>query len=89
QAVEPLPPVEVSPPQSRKQAKPAGRDAASARRAAARRPAGATSKPVVPSASTPTPLNSYVVAESASRLGLTVRETPATVEVISASTIRE
>jgi iron complex outermembrane recepter protein len=89
QAVEPLPPVEVSPPQSRKQAKPAGRDAASARRAAARRPAVATSKPVVPSASTPTPLNSNVVAESASRLGLTVRETPATVEVISASTIRE
>lgn len=90
QAREPLPPVEVSPPQSRKQAKPAGRDAASARRTAARRPAAAAaaaSKPVVPNAATP--LNSNAVAESASRLGLTVRETPATVEVISAETMRE
>ena len=91
QAREPLPAVEVSPPQSRKQAKPAGRDAASARRTAARRPtaAAAAPKPVVPNAAAPTPLNSNAVAESASRLGLTVRETPATVEVISAETIRE
>lgn len=89
QAREPLPPVEVSPPQSRKQAKPAGRDAA--RRAAARRPAAAPAapKPVVRNAAAPTPLNSNAVAESASRLGLTVRETPATVEVISAQTMRE
>lgn len=36
----------------------------------------------------PTPLNSNAVAASASRLGLTVRETPATVEVISQETIR-
>lgn len=85
-----LPPVEVSPPQSRKQAKPAGRDTASTRRAAARRPgAPAGPKPVVPNAAAPTPLNSNAVAESASRLGLTVRETPATVEVISAATMRE
>lgn len=91
QAREPLPPVEVSPPQSRKQAKPAGREAASARRTAARRSAAAAaaSKPVVPNAVAPTPLNSNAVAESASRLGLTVRETPATVEVISAETMRE
>ncbi|MDN3272719.1 TonB-dependent receptor [Frankia sp. RB7] len=46
-------------------------------------------KPVVPNAAAPTPLNSNAVAESASRLGLTVRETPATVEVISAETMRE
>ncbi|MGL3110652.1 TonB-dependent receptor [Bradyrhizobium sp. BR 1432] len=91
QAGEPLPPVEVSPAQSRKQAKPAGREAQSARRAAARRPAAASAapKPVVPTAAAPTPLNSNAVAESASRLGLTVRETPATVEVISAATMRE
>jgi iron complex outermembrane receptor protein len=91
QTREPLPAVEVSPPQSRKQAKPAGRDAASARRTTARRPAAAAAapKPVVPNAAAPTPLNSNAVAESASRLGLTVRETPATVEVISAETIRE
>jgi iron complex outermembrane receptor protein len=91
QAREPLPAVEVSPPQSRKQAKPTGRDAASARRTAARRQAAAAavSKPVVPATAAPTPLNSNAVAESASRLGLTVRQTPATVEVISAETMRE
>jgi iron complex outermembrane receptor protein len=91
QAREPLPPVEVSPAQSRKQAKPAVRDAANTRRTTARRAstAAAAQKPVVPDAAAPTPLNSNVVAESASRLGLTVRETPATVEVISAETMRE
>lgn len=91
QAREPLPAVEVLPPQSRKQAKPTGRDAAGARRAAARRAAAVATapKPVVPNAAAPTPLNSNAVAESASRLGLTVRETPATVEVISAETMRE
>ncbi|UPK29715.1 TonB-dependent receptor [Bradyrhizobium sp. 195] len=90
-AREPLPPVEVSPAQSRKQAKPAGRDAQSPRRAAARRPATASAapKPAMPAATVQTPLNTNAVAESASRLGLTVREIPATVEVISAETMRE
>jgi iron complex outermembrane receptor protein len=36
-----------------------------------------------------TPLNSNVVATSASRLGLTVRETPATVEIVDQATMRE
>ncbi|HXH46821.1 MAG TPA: TonB-dependent receptor [Bradyrhizobium sp.] len=36
-----------------------------------------------------TPLNTNTVAQSASRLGLTPRETPATVEVVGADTIRE
>ncbi len=91
QAREPLPPVEVSPPESRKQAKPTGRDRQGPRRTAARRPAvaAAAPKPLVPAAPMPTPLNSNAVAESASRLGLTVRQTPATVEVISAETMRE
>ncbi|MGY3433119.1 MULTISPECIES: TonB-dependent siderophore receptor [Bradyrhizobium] len=91
QAREPLPPVEVSAPQSRRQSSPAGRDAQSSRRAAARRPgtASAVPKPVVPTTAAQTPLNTNAVAESASRLGLTVRETPATVEVISAATMRE
>lgn len=91
QAREPLPPVEVSPPESRKQAKPAGRATQGPRRTAARRPAVAAvaPSPVVPAAPTPTPLNSNAVADSASRLGLTVRQTPATVEVISAETMRE
>ncbi|WP_375161043.1 TonB-dependent receptor [Bradyrhizobium sp. RDT46] len=91
QVREPLPPVEVSPAQSRKPARSTGREAQSPRRAAARRPASASTapKPVAPTAAAPTPLNSNAVAESASRLGLTVRETPATVEVISAETMRE
>lgn len=90
-AREPLPPVEVSPAQPRKQAKPAGREAQSARRAPTRRStaAAAASKPVVPAATAQTPLNTNVVAESASRLGLTVHEIPATVEVISSETMRE
>jgi iron complex outermembrane recepter protein len=36
-----------------------------------------------------TPLNSNVVAASASRLGLTVHETPATVEIVDQQTMRE
>lgn len=91
QAREPLPPIEVSPAQARKQTRPAGREAQSARRASSRRPAAASSapRPAVPTATAQTPLNSNAVATSASRLGLTVRETPATVEVISAETMRE
>ncbi|OAF10617.1 ligand-gated channel protein [Bradyrhizobium centrolobii] len=91
QARDPLPPVEVTPAQSRKPAKPARSEGRPARRAtAAARPAAvpAAQKPVVPTAPQ-TPLNTNVVAESASRLGLTVHETPATVEVISAETMRE
>jgi iron complex outermembrane receptor protein len=91
QAREPLPPVEISPAQSRKLARPAAREGQSPRRAAARRPATASAapKPVVPTAAAQTPLNTNAIAVSASRLGLTVREIPATVEVISAETMRE
>ncbi|KJC41141.1 TonB-dependent receptor [Bradyrhizobium sp. LTSP857] len=92
QARNPLPPVEVTAPeQSRKPAKPTARAGRGARRATAHRSATApvAPKPVVPAATAQTPLNTNAVAESASRLGLTVRETPATVEVISAETMRE
>ncbi|WP_038934245.1 TonB-dependent receptor [Bradyrhizobium japonicum] len=92
QAREPLPPVQVSPAQSRKQARPAGREGQTARRASSRRSATAAAaapKPAAASAGVQTPLNTNVVAESASRLGLTVRQIPATVEVISAETMRE
>ncbi|KJC48405.1 ligand-gated channel protein [Bradyrhizobium sp. LTSP849] len=92
QARNPLPPVEVTAPeQSRKPPKPTARAGQGARRATAHRPATApvAPKPVVPAATAQTPLNTNAVAESASRLGLTVRETPATVEVISAETMRE
>jgi iron complex outermembrane recepter protein len=88
---EPLPPVEISPAHPRKLARPAAREGQSPRRAVVRRPATASAapKPVVPTAAAQTPLNTNAVAESASRLGLTVREIPATVEVISAKTMRE
>jgi iron complex outermembrane receptor protein len=52
-------------------------------------------KPVVPppasttTAASASPLNTNVVAPNASRLGLTVREIPATVEIIDQSKIRE
>ena len=54
----------------------------------------AAAKPAVPvptqsSAPGPSPLNTNGVASSASRLGLTVREIPATVEVIDQQTIRD
>ncbi|WP_186294517.1 TonB-dependent receptor [Bradyrhizobium guangdongense] len=88
---EQLPPVEVSPQpdQKRKQAKLAGRDERGARRAAANRAASQATAPKPAALPVQTPLNSNAVAESASRLGLTAREMPATVEVISAEMIRE
>ncbi len=68
----------------------------------AKRAAGATVRPTIPArsvvatpsvltgaAATASPLNTNAVAPSASRLGLTVREIPATVEVIDQTTIRE
>ncbi|MEK9281946.1 MULTISPECIES: TonB-dependent receptor [unclassified Bradyrhizobium] len=90
QARDPLPPVEVTPAPSRKPAKPARSEGRSVRRTAAVRPAAvpAAQNPVV-ATTAQTPLNTNAVAVSASRLGLTVREIPATVEVISAETMRE
>jgi iron complex outermembrane receptor protein len=92
QTGDPLPLIEVSPrvDQARKPAKPAGRERRVVRRATPNRTAApATGQKPVGQTATQTPLNTNVVAESASRLGLTVREVPATVEVISAQTIRE
>ncbi|MBR0714737.1 TonB-dependent siderophore receptor [Bradyrhizobium liaoningense] len=88
---EQLPPVEIAPrpDQKRKQARPAGRAERGARRAAAHRTASPATAPKPGDQPAQTPLNTNVVAESASRLGLTVHEIPATVEVISAETMRE
>ena len=58
-----------------------------AKRAA--RNAAAKPAPLPDSEPAPTPLNSNVVAGSASHLGLTAHETPATVEVVSQQTMRE
>lgn len=89
---EQLPPVEVSPRADQKR-KPANRDdrgEQAVRRAARNRTAAPAAAPQPGGQSTTqTPLNTNAVAVSASRLGLTVQEIPATVEVISAQTIRE
>jgi iron complex outermembrane recepter protein len=54
------------------------------------RPTAPVSEPVAGAGNGPqTPLNTNSVAVSASRLGLTVREIPATVEVIDQQTIRD
>ena len=88
-----LAPVVVSPPQR----KPVRRaESGTQRSRAAGRVAGRARTQIAAPASASdggeiahTPLNTNVVAESASRLGLTVREIPATVEVIDQHTIRE
>ncbi|MCP3467729.1 TonB-dependent siderophore receptor [Bradyrhizobium sp. CCGUVB23] len=87
---EQLPPIEVAPQGDHNRKPVTSRDGQGTRRAAPKRAASSApaQKPAALNASQ-TPLNSNVVAESASRLGLTVREVPATVEVISAETIRE
>jgi iron complex outermembrane receptor protein len=92
----PLPPVEISPPvrMNRTQAKPGGQSRVAARRASSHRTTSVLPQPA-PSpqnqlAQSPqTPLNTGGVAESASRLGLTVREVPATVDVVSQQTMQE
>jgi iron complex outermembrane recepter protein len=84
-----LDPVVVSPP-TPKAARAGGDPQGAPKRAkrAARNPAAKPAPLPVPE-SGPTPLNSNVVAGSASRLGLTVHETPATVEVVNQETMRE
>ena len=99
QAQEPprsLPQVEVSPPVSRNhvRAKPIGETRASPRRRPSRHTTTAPLQPNPPQRNQPaqapqTPLNTGGVAQSASRLGLTVREIPATVDVVSQQTIQE
>jgi iron complex outermembrane recepter protein len=86
-----LEPVEVAPGKPKRAPSSASPAAGSTRRAQtttrAPKPPQATPQP----SATPvaTPLNTNVVATSASRLGLTPRETPATVEVIDQQTIRD
>ncbi len=91
-----LPPVQVEAPKQapvRRQAVTSSRSARTAR-TGTRSASGVVAAPPAPSTGTQrggpsTPLNTNVVAQGASRLGLTPRETPATVEVVGADTIRE
>ncbi|QPF90640.1 TonB-dependent receptor [Bradyrhizobium commune] len=92
-----LPPVTVDAPQRRAAARTArpsnsqrGRRVSQTNRTS--RPpitAGASPQSQGPQQGPATPLNTNVVTPSASRLGLTPREIPATVEVVGAETIRE
>jgi iron complex outermembrane receptor protein len=95
-----LPPVPVQPPADQAKAKavskgtPQKKAAAQPQAAPPAAPA-AQPAPVLPSAASdsgrapPTPLNSDAVAASSSALGLTVRQTPATVEVIDQQQIKD
>jgi len=92
---ETLGPLVVTAPQNKppRRAQPQANRAGGAARVAGRtrsRTAPTISAPVAAGGNAPpTPLNGNAVATSASRLGLTVRETPATVEVIDQRTIRD
>lgn len=89
-----LPPVLVSPPPKKKLSRDdqnATRGSNARRRTAivhTPRP-DPSYQPKASDGSSPTPLNSNAVASSASRLGLAVRDTPATVEVVGDKTIQE
>ena len=92
QGSNPLPPIDVRAP--RPPQRPAIRPARPARQSLRAAPSPApVSAPQPPQTGGPsgtaTPLNTDAVATSASRLGLTVRETPATVEVIDQQTIQD
>ena len=91
-----LPPVHVEAPQQRATARPATRSNSKRGRVSrtntnTRQPstAEASPQPQGQQQAPATPLNTNVVTISASRLGLTPREIPATVEVVGAETIRE
>ena len=85
-----LDPVVVSPPKPQTATRQ-GSDQQGALRRAKRAARNTAAKPVpLPNTEpAPTPLNSNVVAGSASRLGLTAHEMPASVEVVSQQTMRE
>jgi iron complex outermembrane receptor protein len=81
-----LGPVVVSPP--KQAASRQGSDQQGAAKHTKRAARNTAAKPV-PKAEAATPLNGNAVAGSASHLGLSVHETPATVEVVSQQTMRE
>src|SRR5215203_4010460 len=92
QGANPLPPIDVRAP--RPPQRPSTRPARSPRQA----PRAVRSRAPLPPSEPPqtaapggaaTPLNTDAVATSTTRLGLTVRETPATVEVIDQQTIQD
>ncbi|WP_247485473.1 TonB-dependent receptor [Bradyrhizobium sp. 193] len=85
-------PVVVSP-ATRKPAptvSPGSQQSRAARRTPGRRSATATvAAPAISTSTASTPLNTAVVTDVGSRLGITARETPATVEVIDQQTVQD
>ena len=85
-----LDPVVVSPPKPQTATRQGGDQQGALRRAKrAARNTAAKPVPAPVNEPAPTPLNSNVVAGSASRLGLTAHEMPASVEIIGQNTMRE
>ncbi|TMJ52256.1 MAG: TonB-dependent receptor [Alphaproteobacteria bacterium] len=78
----------ISPPPKPKSASRRGTQSEGTQKRARRAVSRATA-PAANGEPAPTPLNTDVVATSASRLGLTVRDTPATVEIVDQRAIRE
>src|SRR5882672_1588379 len=83
-----LPQINVAAPRKRPPARPAKPSVGAPAAPGASTPAGTAAGPAGGTAP-PSPLNTGAVAESASRLGLPVRQIPATVEVIDRQTMRD
>jgi len=84
-----LPQINVAAPRKRSPARPSKPSVGAPAPPGASTPSGTASGPAGGGTAPPSPLNTGGVAESASRLGLAVRQTPATVEVISQQTMQD
>jgi iron complex outermembrane recepter protein len=84
-----LPQIRVAGQRPKRHGRPRQSGAQAAAPAAPAPPTAGPAQPAGGAAGTASPLNTGAVATSATRLGLTVRETPATVEVLDQSTMRE
>lgn len=80
-----LPQINVAAPRKR----PPSRPSKPSTETMAPTPAGTAARPAGGVTAPPSPLNTGTVAESATRLGLTVRQTPATVEVVDQQTMTD
>jgi iron complex outermembrane recepter protein len=89
QTQEPLNPVTVTPPTPKGNVTRRGPETRSAPKRIQRTARQTPPKPVPVTTPAPTPLNSNVVAGSATHLGLTVHQTPASVEVVSQQQMQE
>jgi iron complex outermembrane receptor protein len=84
-----LPQINVAAPRKRPPVRPSKPSVGAPAAPGASTPAGTAPGPAGGGTAPPSPLNTGGVAESASRLGLTVRQTPATVEIVNQQTMQE